>query len=211
VALAITVGCGRDTANAPAGASVVRIEVNDSGFVPNRIELAAGEPAVLEFIRTGEASCATAVVFPDTGIRHELPLNKAVRVTVAVTDGQEIAFACPMDMYKGSVRGRAATEQGQVTAKPVNGIVEVRVDQAGFHPDRIQLPVNTESILRFTRTAEKTCNDGVLIPDLGIDQKFPLNQPVDVTITPNTPGEIVFSCPMKMSTGVIEVAGGEPR
>jgi plastocyanin domain-containing protein len=207
-------GCGpdesADEAQPQSAEHVVRIEAGAAGFTPDRIELAADEPAVLEFVRTAEQTCATAVVFAESGIRHELPLNEPVRVTVRPSAGQEIAFACPMDMYRGSV-GAAMKAQTDDVGVAVDGIVAISVDQQGFHPARIQVPKGESTVLRFTRVAEKTCNTGVLIPSLGIDETFPLNKAVDVTIAPDAAGEIAFSCPMNMSTGLIEVLAGEEQ
>lgn len=126
--------------------------------------------------------------------------------------GRQVAFACPMDMYKGSF-GTAGAESAAKEASigEAGGVLEIRVDEQGFHPSRIRVTAGQPSVLRFTRVAENTCSTGVLIPALGIDEEFPFNVPIDVTISPGAIGEISFSCPTKMSTGVIEVVGGDER
>lgn len=204
------IGCSRavDEADLAAAETVVRIEVTASGFEPGEITLEEDAPAVLEFVRTAETTCVDAVVFPESGIRHELPLNTPVRVSVQPNAGQRIAFACPMDMYRGSV-GTGAPETVASSIGTTDGVQEIRVDQKGFHPSRIHVAAGESTVLRFTRVAENTCNDGVLIPGMGIDMPLPLGEPVEIAITPDAAGDLVFSCPMNMATGVIEVTQGE--
>ena len=214
--LIVAVGCS-DTADPPApqatrAETVVRIEVSASGFSPNNVELRPDVPAVLEFVRTDERTCATAVVFQESGLRHDLPLNEPVRVSVQPSPGQRFEFTCPMDMYKGWFGTAQTTEKDNMVARPdANGLVEIEVDAQGFHPARIQVSSGKSAVLRFTRTADKTCNTGLLIPGLGIEESFALNEPFDVTITPENPGEIEFSCPMNMSKGVIDVIDGSEK
>lgn len=106
-----------------------------------------------------------------------------------------------------SAQAPAAVE----TPEREDGVLNVRVDQQGFHPARIEIPAGEATVLRFTRMAEKTCNTGILIPEWGVEKDFPLNEPVDVVVAPEASGEFAFTCPMKMSEGVIAVTaeGGE--
>lgn len=205
----VLAGCGRATVDPADAASVVRVEVNETGFSPESVDLAPDVPSILEFVRTAENTCATAIVFSESDIRHELPLNEAVRVSVRPGAGERFAFACPMDMYKGAFSAEGSTaDTGESLAPGSSDTWDIRVDQRGFHPSRIQVPAGTPTVLRFTRTAEKTCNTAVVIPSLGIERELPLNETVEVTFTPDAPGEIAFSCPMEMATGVIEVPEG---
>ena len=94
---------------APMGASPVdgqvqeaSVAVTATSFEPNRLTLRAGVPARVTFTRTSDTTCATAVVFPSMGIRRDLPLGKAVTIEFTPRAG-EIAFACGMDMLKGSL------------------------------------------------------------------------------------------------------------
>jgi plastocyanin domain-containing protein len=88
----------------PAG-SVVQVRVSDSGFSPARIAAEAGKPMTLRFLRTSRNTCATEVVFPEQGIRRELPLGVPVEVAVIPHSG-EIAFSCGMHMFKGQIVSR---------------------------------------------------------------------------------------------------------
>jgi plastocyanin domain-containing protein len=216
VLLVATIGCGRATnGNEPkpeSAETVIRIEVTETGFEPSNIDLVPDVSAVLEFVRTADQTCVTAVVFHESGIRHELVLNEPLRVTVHPKPGQRLTFACPMDMHQGSF-GTADAEfvAPEAVVVEAGGALEIRVDAQGFHPSRIQIAAGQPSVLRFTRVSENTCNTGVLIPSLGIDQAFLLNEPVEVTISPEALDEIAFSCPMEMATGVIEVVSGDDQ
>jgi plastocyanin domain-containing protein len=63
----------------------------------------AGVPLQLTFIRTTDATCATEIVIPDLEIRQALPLNQKVTVEIPARAAGELAFACGMDMLKGTI------------------------------------------------------------------------------------------------------------
>lgn len=79
------------------------IIVGDASFEPSRLTLRAGVPARLTFTRTSEKTCATSVVLTSLNVKKELPLNEPI--TIEFTPGQagEIAFACGMNMLRGTV------------------------------------------------------------------------------------------------------------
>ncbi len=84
-----------------AGDSIT-IELTGAGYSPELVEIPAGKPTKLVFVRKVEDTCATAVDFPGLGLHAETPLNKPVTVEIpAQQAGKEIAFTCPMNMYKG--------------------------------------------------------------------------------------------------------------
>ncbi len=91
-------------APAPAG-SLVQVRVSDSGFTPAHIVAEVGKPMTLRFLRTSENTCAKEVVFPEQGIRRELPLGVPVEVAVIPHAGA-IDFSCGMHMFKGQVVAR---------------------------------------------------------------------------------------------------------
>lgn len=78
------------------------VQVSARGFEPSTITLHAGVPARLTFTRTSDETCAKAVVFPSLNIRRDLPLRAGVEIAFTPTAGT-IAFACGMDMFKGTV------------------------------------------------------------------------------------------------------------
>ena len=84
-------------------------------------------------------------------------------------------------------------------------VVQVTVDGQGFHPDRIPAKVGEPVTLAITRTTDETCGTEIVMPALNIDRKLPLNEPVEVTVTPQAKGEIAFACGMDMLKGTIVV------
>jgi plastocyanin domain-containing protein len=88
----------------PASGALVRVEANDQGFQPPRVQIPANQPVNLLFRRTSDSTCATSVVFPDLKIERDLPLNKDVQVDLpALPGGKELAFQCGMGMYKSKI------------------------------------------------------------------------------------------------------------
>ena len=81
----------------------VRVTVTEASFEPQRITLRAGVPARVTFTRTSDKTCATAVVFASLNIRRELPLNEPVTIEFTPDKAGEIAFACGMNMLRGTV------------------------------------------------------------------------------------------------------------
>jgi plastocyanin domain-containing protein len=83
---------------------VVAITVTEKGFEPDHVDAAPSQPLVLRFTRKADPTCADAVEVQGDPVRHMLPLNSAVDVKVKVPASGELAFACPMDMYRGSIK-----------------------------------------------------------------------------------------------------------
>jgi plastocyanin domain-containing protein len=83
---------------------VVAITVTDKGFEPDHVDAAPSQPLVLRFTRKADPTCADAVEVQGDPVRHMLPLNSPVDVKVKVPQSGELAFACPMDMYRGAIK-----------------------------------------------------------------------------------------------------------
>ena len=81
----------------------VRVTVTEGSFEPRRIPLRAGAPARITFTRTSDKTCATAVVFASLNIRRELPLNVPVAIEFTPDKAGDIAFACGLNMLRGTV------------------------------------------------------------------------------------------------------------
>ena len=98
---------------APAGANVtqgpqappgsVLVNINMTGFDPALIEAKAGQPLKLAFFRPNAANCAREVVFPDLGIRKELPPGQTVVVDITPVKSGPLGFECGMKMLKGQL------------------------------------------------------------------------------------------------------------
>ena len=57
----------------------------------------------------------------------------------------------------------------------------------------------------MTRTTDRTCAKEIVIPSLGIAQKLPLDEAIEIVITPDRKGDVRFACGMDMLVGVIHV------
>lgn len=82
---------------------VVEVQVTARGFEPDRIELAAGKPVTLRFTRKVAQTCADAVDVQGDPVRHMLPLGAPVDVRVTPPLSGQLAFACPMNMFRGTI------------------------------------------------------------------------------------------------------------
>lgn len=86
-----------------ASSNVYQVAVTDNGFEPAETKIPAGRPATIVFTRKTAQTCATEVVFAGLNQRYELPLNEPVRVELPANEGGTLAYACGMDMIKGTV------------------------------------------------------------------------------------------------------------
>jgi plastocyanin domain-containing protein len=101
VALALP-ACGKKSEAAP----LADVTASEHGFSPSSFKLAQGGPgshSTVSFVRTTDQTCATEVVFPDLGIKKDLPLNEPVKVDVPTDTAKTLVFQCGMAMYKGAV------------------------------------------------------------------------------------------------------------
>jgi len=84
------------------GVRKVDIAVNEKGYTPDRIVGKPGEKLSLVFKRTVESDCIAKLKAPD-GKVVDLPMNTPVEIAVTVPQQGELAFACGMDMFKGTI------------------------------------------------------------------------------------------------------------
>jgi membrane fusion protein, heavy metal efflux system len=88
---------------APRADQSTRVIVSDKGFEPARVSVRAGVPTRLTFVRTTDATCATEVVVPSLKIKRALPLNQPVEIEFTPEKPGDIAFACGMGMFSGTL------------------------------------------------------------------------------------------------------------
>lgn len=81
----------------------------------------------------------------------------------------------------------------------------ISVTDAGFVPLNLKVKKGVPVDLVITRKTDQTCAKAISIPDYGIKQELPLNEPVTVTFTPARAGDIKYTCGLDMMTGVISV------
>ena len=97
-ALVLLAGCGG------SGPAEVQVSVTDNGFEPKSVVIKKGQAAVLVITRKSNNTCATDVVFTETGRKYDLPLNTPVRVDLTGASPGTIHYACGMDMEHGTVK-----------------------------------------------------------------------------------------------------------
>ncbi len=82
---------------------VVEIVVAEGVYTPARIEVSAGRPVTLRFLRKDPSPCAEKVLLDDLGLSAELPLNERRDLTFTPKIPGEYEFTCEMRMYRGSL------------------------------------------------------------------------------------------------------------
>jgi plastocyanin domain-containing protein len=86
-----------------ATSGLVKVEVNDRGFSPSSVTVAPDAPVELEFLRTTDETCASAVAFPELGITEPLAINKPVRIKVPVSQPRTLSFQCGVGDHRSAV------------------------------------------------------------------------------------------------------------
>lgn len=82
---------------------LVEILVDNGVYTPARIELKAGKPLTLRFLRRDPSPCAEKVIFESLGISSDLSLNESVEIKLDIPAPGEYEFTCQMQMYRGSL------------------------------------------------------------------------------------------------------------
>ena len=102
LALLAIVSC-KQQIPAPGKSGVMEVTVSEKGFDPERIQVNGGQQVTLRFTRKAAQTCADAVDIQGDPVRHMLPLNAPVDVKVTAPRSGELAFACPMNMFRGAI------------------------------------------------------------------------------------------------------------
>jgi thiol-disulfide isomerase/thioredoxin len=99
----------------------------------------------------------------------------------------------------------AKPEKPIVTQKPL--VIEIVANERGYAPSDIKVPRNRPIVLRFRRTAAKSCATEVIFEHDGkrVVKDLPLDKSVDLAITFEQRGTITYRCAMNMFTGTITV------
>ena len=105
LALLVVLSCRQQAmpARQSNASGLAEIAVTEKGFEPERVQVKPGEQVTLRFTRKAEKTCADAVSVQGDPVRHMLPLNAPVDVKVTAPKSGELAFACPMNMYRGAI------------------------------------------------------------------------------------------------------------
>lgn len=73
------------------------------GYTPNRIEVERGKRVRLLFNREEDAACSEEVVFPDFGVRKDLPAFHTTGIDLEPASAGEYEFTCGMHMMRGTL------------------------------------------------------------------------------------------------------------
>ena len=84
----------------------IEITVADGVYTPARIEVPAGKPVTLRFLRKDPSPCAERALFDSLGVSADLPIGKPVDVIVTPPQPGEYEFTCQMRMYRGALVAR---------------------------------------------------------------------------------------------------------
>jgi len=82
---------------------IIEITVENGIYTPAHIQLKAGEPVTLRFLRKDSTPCASMVIFDELEISEELPLNAPKDIAIKPKTAGKIHFACQMKMYRGDL------------------------------------------------------------------------------------------------------------
>lgn len=114
--------------------------------------------------------------------------------------------ALPFTLLALSLASSGCSKEEAPAAPSAGGQrIEVAVGASSYDPARIEAKAGDPLTLVFTRTTDEGCGTEVVIASHNIKKDLPLNQPVEVTFTPEAAGELRFSCGMDMYDGAIVV------
>jgi hypothetical protein len=102
-----------------------------------------------------------------------------------------------------AVTGRS--ESAESARGPAVQSARITVGDQGYGPSRVTLRGGLPARLTFVRTSDKTCGTAVVFPSLKLRRELPLNQPVEIALTPQKTGEIQFVCGVNMLRGTVVV------
>ena len=85
------------------------------------------------------------------------------------------------------------------------GAIAIRVTERGFEPAEIKVASGQPVRLLVTRQTDRTCAKEFVLAEQNIRKNLPLNQPVEITFTPSSAGELRYACGMDMISGKIIV------
>jgi len=97
---------------------------------------------------------------------------------------------------KTAVRAAAAGDGVQNIAITVHG---------GYAPNVIEVERGRPVRMTFDRQEESSCSEEIVVPAFGIRRFLPAFKQTVIEFTPNTPGDVEFTCGMSMLRGTIRV------
>ena len=118
--------------------------------------------------------------------------------------------ACGQSTETPAPQEQSASQEQPALSKATveNGeqVIQITIGPAGYEPEALELEQGIPARLVFTRTTENTCATEIHSPDLSIEKTpLPLNEMVEITLTPESSGTFTFACGMDMLKGTIVV------
>ncbi len=89
-----------------AGSGPIEVTVENGVYTPSVIQVPAGAPVRLRFVRKDPSPCAEEVRFDDLGVAADLPFGKPRDIVVTPPGPGDYTFTCQMRMYRGTLRAR---------------------------------------------------------------------------------------------------------
>ena len=89
-------------------------------------------------------------------------------------------------------------------AMEVNDKIDIIVD-GGYKPSVIKIKKGRKVTISLLRKDTNFCLEEFILPDFKVSKYLPLNQKVEIEITPNKMGEFSFHCGMNMFFGKVIV------
>ena len=86
-----------------------------------------------------------------------------------------------------------------------NESVKIIVENGVYTPARVEVVVDHTISLKFLRKDPNPCAEQVVFSDFNISETLPLEQEVEIKITPKKTGEFDFTCQMQMFRGTLVV------
>ena len=90
-----------------------------------------------------------------------------------------------------------------------NAVQRVVVENGSYQPANLVVPVGRKTTLHFLRKDPSPCSSTVVLPQWELSAELPLDEEVEVTITPQETGVFPFTCQMQMYRGDIHVVGDD--
>lgn len=81
----------------------IRIIVKDGVYNPARIEVQAGQPISLKFVRQDTSGCSEYLLIDKLGIHEKLPIDIPHEVKLGKLNPGKYEFTCQMKMYIGNL------------------------------------------------------------------------------------------------------------
>lgn len=110
-------------------------------------------------------------------------------------------MACKSKAPAASGADPAASSSG--SKETASQRVSVKVDEHGYTPSTISAKAGERLTLLFKRVTDRGCGEVLVFPAHGIRRDLPLDQEVEVELTPKANERIAFTCGMGMYRGSI--------